>query len=346
LETICMDEREMIPETPDGLRYHGGNINLAQARFPHAPRPWIDLSTGINPVPYPVGVIPPSAWSRLPEASRIGLLEAAAGTAYGAGLSAEIVAGPGTQALIQFLSRIVPAHRVGILGVTYAEHETCWRAAGADVAVVATPEDLVTFDVGVVVNPNNPDGRTLPPDVLAEVARALARRDGLLIVDEAFMDVLPSRYSLIPRLPDTGAVVLRSFGKAYGLAGVRLGFAVASRPFGKTLRKAIGPWAVSGPAIEIGGRALADTAWLTATVARLRGEAARLDQLLRDAGFEIVGGTPLFRLAARTDAAAWFETLAGAGILTRPFLAQPNWLRFGVPHAPEAWVRLETALRL
>jgi cobalamin biosynthetic protein CobC len=341
-----MDMRGTIPERRDELRYHGGNINLARSRFPHAPRPWIDLSTGINPLPYPVGEIAASAWSRLPEPADVAALEAAARTAYGAAPAVEIVAAPGTQALIQWISRIIPARRVGVLGFTYGEHETCWRSAGADVVMVEALADLNAFDVAVVVNPNNPDGRHVPPDLLAEVARSLARSGGLLIVDEAFMDVRAVRDSLVPDLPAAGAVVLRSFGKIYGLAGLRLGFAAASSDIAATLRQAIGPWAVSGPAIELGRRALSDASWLTATVARLRGEATRLDRLLQAAGFEVAGGTPLFRLAARRDAFDWFEHLGRAGILTRPFLTRPDWLRFGIPHAPEHWMRLEAALRV
>src|SRR5271166_945046 len=333
------------PEAARALRYHGGNINTARRLFPDAPEPWIDLSTGINPLPYPVGAIAPSAWTRLPELGELAALEAAARIAYGATPSAGIVAAPGTQALIQWLPRIFPARRVGVLGFTYQEHATCWRAAGSDVTSVTALPDLAAFDAGVVVSPNNPDGRIVAADDLAEIADRLARRNGRLFVDEAFMDVLGRRSSLVPRLPGAGAVVLRSFGKAYGLAGLRLGFAAASPEDCTRLRGAIGPWAVSGPAIEIGRRALMDGCWLSETVRRLHGEADRLDRLLQSAGFGIAGGTPLFRLAERNGAAAWFETLCRRGILTRPFQTKPSWLRLGIPHAPADWARLEAALK-
>jgi cobalamin biosynthetic protein CobC len=340
-----MDTRGTIPEGDDQLGHHGGNINLARRRFPGATLPWIDLSTGINPVPYPVGDIAPEAWTRLPERADQTALEEAARIAYGGAPKVAMVAAPGTQALIQMLSRIVPARRAGILGHTYGEHALCWRAAGAEVVAVDSVSELRSFEVGVVVNPNNPDGRVLPADVLAEMARAMARRGGVLIVDEAFMDVLDPSASLLPRFPDPGAIVLRSFGKIFGLGGLRLGFAATSPAFAVTLRQAIGPWAVSGPAIVVGSRALRDTAWRAASVARLRGEAKRLDGLLLDAGFAIVGGTPLFRLAGHKDAAGWFAHLCHAGILTRPFHARPSWLRFGIPGAPGEWRRLEAALR-
>ena len=340
-----MDSREQVAEGRRALRYHGGNSNAARALFPDAPEPWIDLSTGINPVPYPVGVIPPSAWTRLPEPAELAALEAAAGRAYGAAPLAGIVAAPGTQALIQWLPHLWPARRIGVVGFTYGEHAACWEAAGADVTPVGALPDLAAFDIGVVVNPNNPDGRIFAPGPLAETAAVLNSRGGRLIVDEAFMDVLGRDSSLVPCLPAAGAIVLRSIGKAYGLAGVRLGFAVASPTDCAMLRAALGPWSVSGPAIEVGRRALADEAWLAEARRRLDDEGNRLDRLLQHAGCKIVGITPLFRLAEHADADGLFERLCHAGILSRPFQLKPNWLRFGIPHAPEAWMRLEAALR-
>jgi cobalamin biosynthetic protein CobC len=324
----------------DSLRYHGGDLDAARRLFPHAALPWIDLSTGINPVPYPVGEIPQTAWTRLPDATP---LEFAARSAYHAGQGIGAVAAPGTQALIQWLPRIFPARRVGILGFTYSEHAACWRAAGAEVVTVTTLTDLAAFDVGGVVNPNNPDGFVYAPEALADLAASLVRRGGRLIVDEAFMDLLGPRHSLIPNLP-AGAMVLRSVGKSYGLAGLRLGFALGSSEDCARLRAALGPWAVSGPAIEIGQRVLADTPWLIRAKARLRDEADRLDRMLRSAGLAVVGGTALFRLARHKHAADWFKALCAAGILTRPFQEQPEWLRFAIPHAPEAWARLEAEL--
>jgi cobalamin biosynthetic protein CobC len=331
-------------EDAGGLRHHGGNINAARRLYPDAPEPWIDLSTGINPVPYPVGCIPSSAWSRLPEPAELAALEAAARAAYGAGPDTGIVAAPGTQALIQWLPRLFPARRVGVLGFTYREHELCWRDARAQVNGVTALAKLAEYDAGIVVNPNNPDGRMVSPQDLAELAGCMARRGGRLIVDEAFMDLIGFPGSLVPWLPASGAIVLRSFGKAYGLAGVRLGFAVGSHEDCAVLRRAMGPWAVSGPAIDIGRRALADETWRVETASRLRRDADDLDRLLRAEGFEVVGGTPLFRLGRRSGAGDVFETLCRAGILTRPFPAEPDWLRFGIPRAAAEWERLRMAL--
>jgi len=313
------------------LFQHGGDINSAEAAFPEAPRPWIDLSTGLNPVPYPVPALDAARWARLPAPAEIEALQAAAGARYGA-TAPRVVVAAGAQAIIQWLPRLFPASRVAILGPTYSGHESAWRAAGTRILRAPEPGAAV-----VVVNPNNPDGRRLPLRRLRELARAAS----LLVVDEAFADF--EAETLCADSPPA-TIVLRSFGKAYGLAGVRLGFAVAEPEIAGVLREALGAWPVSGPALEIGRRALADATWLAAARARLEADARWLDDLLVAAGFALVGGTLLFRLARRADARAAFVTLCAQGVLTRPFRAEPEWLRFGLPR-PGDRARVEAALR-
>jgi cobalamin biosynthetic protein CobC len=317
---------------------HGGDINSAAAAFPEAPTPWIDLSTGINPVAYSLPVLPPEAWTRLPSPADLASLEAAAAARYGAAPEA-VAAAPGTQALIQALPRLFPAARVAILGPTYGGHETAWRAAGAEVVAVRDARDLEGASHIVVVSPNNPDGRWLSLDTLHGLAARAAARRGLLVVDAAFADFEPESAAAGP-----ATVVLRSFGKAYGLAGLRLGFALAPAEMAARLREALGPWPVSGASIAIGRQALRDPAWLAETRTRLEQDARWLDATLARAGFDILGGTALFRLGQRDDAAEAFARLAGAGVLTRPFRSAPSWLRFGLP-APAHRERVEAALR-
>ena len=312
---------------------HGGDLGEVSRRFPAAPRPWIDLSTGINPQPYPVPPLPDMAWSRLPSRAMEEELEEAAAARYGVADPRTIVAAPGTQAMIQLLPRLVPKSRVAILGPTYQEHQLCWARHGHEVRVVRTLEDS---DVVVVVNPNNPTGRLIPPADLAAIK-------GLLIVDESFIDFLPREMSLAGDRPER-AVVLRSVGKTYGLAGLRLGFAIASRPFAGRLREELGPWAVSGAALMLGRRALRDGAWLSATRERLVADTARLDGMLRAAGFEVMGGTLLFRLARHPSAAIFVQRLGQQGIHVRAFPDAPEQLRFGLPGNDAAFQRLAAAL--
>jgi cobalamin biosynthesis protein CobC len=316
---------------------HGGDLGDVRQRHPGAPQPWIDLSTGINPLPYPVADLPAGAWSRLPSHEAERALIAAAAARYRCA-PVQLVAAPGTQALIQILPRLAPRSRVAIVGPTYAEHEHNWRRHGHDVAVVASL-DAADADVVVVVNPDNPTGRLLSPKALRGVATRL------LVVDEAFIDLLPPEAGLAGDLPDN-AIVLRSFGKTYGLAGLRLGFAIAPAPLAQRLREELGPWAVSGPALTIGAAALADEAWLQNTATRLAADARKLDAVLVSAGFTILGGTTLFRLASHSAAHAKVEDLARQGFHVRAFGHQPTWLRFGLPCGDEEFSRLSAALQV
>jgi cobalamin biosynthesis protein CobC len=323
--------------------YHGGALDVARRLAPGAPQPWIDLSTGINPHAYPLSDLEPEAWRRLPAREALAALEAAAARRYGSPPEA-VIAGPGSQALIQTLSRITPPGAIGVLGPTYGGHAEAFAAAGAGVVEAASLDAFEDCDVAIVVNPNNPDGRVTSRADLMELHERLGRRRGLLIVDEAFADFDGADESLLPALPTAGAVVLRSFGKTFGLAGLRLGFAIASPDVGERLRAALGHWPVSGPAIAIGAKALVDLDWTAAIGARLAMEATRLDALLKDAGWRVLGGTRLFRLAAREDAGEAFERLLRAGILTRLFPNASDRLRFGIPGEEAHWGRLAAAL--
>ncbi len=328
------------------LLQHGGNLAAARRLYPRAPEPWIDLSTGINARAYPVGALSEASWRRLPEENAALALEDAARRAYGAPESACVVAAPGTQALIGLLPLLAPAKRVGILDFTYSEHELCWAGAGAQVETVDSLDALGGFDHAVIVNPNNPDGRLVPPPALLALAERLAARGGRLIVDEAFVDFLPPEASVAPLLPPSGMIVLRSFGKAYGLAGLRLGFALAGAAEAARMRRALGPWPVSGAAIEIGLRALGDALWRDEARARANQDAGRLDEILRAAGFTPAGGTPLFRWIRCADAHGAFRRLAGAGVLVRAFESQPQALRFGVPTGEAIWQELARRLTM
>lgn len=314
-------------------RDHGGNIDWARAKWGGAD--WIDLSTGINRVPYPLPPLPPEVWTDLPTAEAKARLIAAACAAYGT--AAPGVALAGAQAAIQMVPRLGPPGRARVLAPTYNEHAASLRAAGWSVEEVATPEALAGADLAVVVNPNNPDGRCHDPAVL----RALAGQVGLLVVDESFADPRPD----LSLLPGPGpALVLRSFGKFWGLAGVRLGFAFGPAALIDRMAEMVGPWPVSGAAIALGTQALADADWAAATIARLTEDAARMDRLATARGWQLIGGTPLFRSYHAPDAAAAQDHLARHRIWSRIFPWSPSWIRLGLP-APGEWPRVVAALQ-
>lgn len=317
---------------------HGGDLQAIRKRFPNAPLPWLDLSTGINPVAYPVGELPAETWARLPTREAEEALCLAAALQFGVRDPRSIVPGPGTQALIQILPRLFPIMPLAVLGPTYEEHEVSWRRNGYVVRVVEHLDETCDGEIVVLVNPDNPTGRLI-------AASELGARKVTLVVDEAFMDFLPASASLAGA-GLKNAIVLRSFGKAYGLGGLRLGFAIAEPDVAQWLRMELGPWAVSGPALAIGSAALADKGWLKAAAERLERDGARLDRLLKAAGFTLLGGTPLFRFVRHDDAAGMVEQLGRHGIHVRTFFLQPDRLRFGLPGLPRDFTRLEEALGL
>ncbi|HYF87338.1 threonine-phosphate decarboxylase CobD [Azospirillum sp.] len=328
-----------------GKLLHGGDLDGARAAFPSAPEPWVDLSTGINPWAYPLPPVPPQAWTRLPGRAEEEALRVAAAACYGAPSAELVAAASGSQALIQLLPRLLPPGLVAVMEPTYAEHARCWTLAGHEVRGVDGVDGVGTSaaDVLVVVNPNNPDGRLLPPERLLELAQAQAARGGWLVVDEAFADMEPEQ-SVARFAGRPGLVVLRSFGKFFGLAGLRLGIALAPAGLAAALRDAVGPWAVSGPGLSIATAALGDGDWIAGTRGMLDDAMARLRRLLSGAGLTVVGGTALFCLVEDRRAPGLYRALGEAGILVRRFERRPDWLRFGLPGPEEAWQRLSVAL--
>ena len=316
------------------MRDHGGNIDGAIARFGGSD--WIDLSTGINRVPYPLPELHPDDWTMLPTASaKAALLEVARKT-YGT--NAPMLAVAGAQAAIQMIPRLQAPGLARVLGPTYNEHAAALHHAGWQVQQVTQPSQLAGADLAVVVNPNNPDGnRHSAADLLA-----LAAQVGRLVVDESFADADPT-HSLTSLAGHERLLILRSFGKFYGLAGVRLGFVLGGATDIAALEAIAGPWPVSGAAIRIGSVALADTVWASETTARLRTDVARADALARAAGWQVLGGCPLFRLYDTPDAALAQAQLAGHQIWSRIFPYSNRWLRLGLPGRTTELTRLSQA---
>lgn len=319
------------------MREHGGNLDLAQQQFGGRAEDWIDLSTGINRVPYPVGEVSARAWSALPSRAEIEALHQAARHAYRT--RAPIVAVGGAQAAIQLLPQLAPRGYARILAPTYNEYAGVLSAAGWDVEEVTELSELVGASLAIVVNPNNPDGRRYAPNDLLDLLPLVDR----LVVDESFVDAVPE-LSLASDAEQPGLLILRSFGKFYGLAGLRLGFVIGNSSDIARVVAASGPWPVSGAAIAIGCRALRDDAWAIATTARLLRDCARLDDMVQSQGWQLLGGTPLFRLYETPDARGAQEKLARNQIWSRVFSGAPTRLRLGVPGNEAEWIRLSEVL--
>lgn len=324
---------------------HGGDLTEAIACYGGATEQWLDLSTGINPWPWPIPAdLPPAVWQRLPAAAALDGLLTAARNNYQIPSGTAIAAAPGTQALIQWLPRLAPPGSVAIMSPTYNEHARAWTIGGHDVVRMRSDDDIPDGVRNVIiVNPNNPNGRVVALDVIASIAKTLRERGGWLILDEAFVDTEPSA-SAVALCCDLPIVVLRSFGKFYGLAGLRLGFAIGAPDIIRRVSEALGPWPCSGPAIHIASRALEDRVWIDRMREQLKRRANDLDDVLQRAGFEIAGGTSLFRLARRRDAVQTHAVLAKRYIWCRSFEDCDDLLRFGLPPRRDDLLRLAAEL--
>ncbi|APE42246.1 threonine-phosphate decarboxylase [Sulfitobacter alexandrii] len=307
-------------------RDHGGGVDAAVRRFGGTRCGWLDLSTGINPQPYPIPDLPRADWTDLPDENARQRLEAAARAFWNVPAGAALLPVPGASAAIARIPMLAPPSRVRIQGPTYNEHAASFAAAGWQIGTAAG-------QASVLVNPNNPDGRHwqgTDPD------------GALRIIDESFCDVTPDA-TLMPLATQPGTLILKSFGKFWGLAGLRLGFVIGDPALIDRLATMLGPWAVSGPALRIGAQALGDHEWTVAARARLGADATRLDRLMTGAGAAALGGTDLFRLYEVGNAAQWQDRLARHHIWSRIFPYSDRWLRLGLP-AAESWPKLEQAL--
>jgi cobalamin biosynthetic protein CobC len=317
---------------------HGGNLRAAMQHF--GGDDWIDLSTGINPIGYPVPPLPADAWHRLPEPDSA--LVGAACQYYGAHGLLPVA---GTQAAIQALPRLRAPARVAVASPTYAEHVHHWSGHGHQlrhVPFAQLDEAVHEADVVVVCNPNNPTGDTVDRATLLRWARTLAARGGWLVVDEAFGDTTPE-LSVISSAGQPGLVVLRSVGKFFGLAGLRLGFVAAEERLSRELEDMLGPWAVSGPAQHIARAAFADLSWQRSTQARLAEDGARMRELL--AAHRIgASGTALFHWWPEQHAEEFHQHMARCGIWVRLFKEHARGIRLGLAAQEKHWQRIEDAL--
>ena len=321
---------------------HGGRLRQAAAHYDIPLADWLDLSTGINPQGWPVPALPAAVWQRLPESDDG--LEAAAAAYYG---NPNLLPVAGSQAAIQWLPALLPKAAVACIAPLYAEHPQAWQQAGHKVRYLQNatlPRALAAATPYVLLcNPNNPTADRHPHELVLDAARQLHKRGGWLIVDEAFVDATPelsvTPLAGTPEAPNL--IVLRSLGKFFGLAGVRVGFVFAAPELLRRMQEAMGPWAVSGPSREAARLALADTAWQAAARPQLQAAGERLRHLLAPLGE--VKATALFATLSSPHSNELFDYLARRAILTRRFDQQPL-LRCGLPANEAGWQRLATAL--
>ena len=320
---------------------HGGGLAAASALYGGRIEDWLDLSTGINPCPPDLPEIPMRAWHRLPDQEREMASRQTAQRFYRSGHRLPLPV-PGTQSVIQLLPRLVPSGaRVAVMSPTYGEYGRAFALAGLAVDAISDLNEISSaHGLVVVVNPNNPDGRLHTPSELRALATDLANRGGVLVVDEAFGDMLPEQS--LAGDDSANLIVFRSFGKFFGLAGIRLGFVIAADEVAAQFSEWLGPWAVSGPALVLAEHLMSSDTSLIAQ--QIRSRALALQEILSEAGFTVSGGTELFQLVEDARVGELYRHLCRRLILTRKFDYRPDWLRFGLAPDEAGDGRLREAL--
>lgn len=331
---------------------HGGCLQVLSQIYDRPVEDWLDLSSGINPNQYPVGQCSPRAWGGLPSQGES--LNAAAAEYYGCH---SLLMVPGSQWAIEVLPSVIsevldlPSQKM-VSGVAlvpksgYAEHAYHWQQAGYTVSFYSdlpTAEQRKVCDVCIVINPNNPTGYSASLDTLLELHKELNDRGALLLVDEAFIDSRPQQ-SMLTQGVLPNLIVLRSFGKFFGLAGARVGSVFGSTELLLGIAERLPLWSISGPSLEAAERAFLDRAWQAHSRKILALDTARLANLLiKSFGRQSVG-CELFQTIYLDDAPSIFDQLCRAGVAVR-LLDNKAGLRFGLPaHESDGWGRLESAL--
>ena len=323
----------MVEHDNNPLPEHGGDLVTASKQYGIALDHWIDLSTGINPEPYPVENINPEAFTRLPYQK--GEFIDAVNDYYGRHAYAAL---SGTQTAIELLPGLLPDYPVLLPEVGYSEHLYSWQRHGHSIyqypsySQAGALESIKTYIEQnnqrhiVVIQPNNPTGLFIEHQELTLVSNQLSK-GAYLIVDEAFMDVTPERSLLNHALPDN-VIVMRSFGKFFGLAGIRLGFCFAHASLISRLEEKLILWSVNGPAQWLATKALKDVNWQCKTRERLFLNAQATQQLFSPLWqyFSLIDSqhTALFSsyVLPADQAKRIYQQFAQAGILLRLFLLE------------------------
>ncbi|MFC2066920.1 pyridoxal phosphate-dependent aminotransferase [Chloroflexota bacterium] len=332
---------------------HGG-INHAELRAKgFAPETVLDFSVCTNPFMPPPGIrklLDTTAIEKYPDSETTELrqrLSEMLGVAPD-----NILAGSGTTELIRLvdLTYFGKGDRILILEPTYGEYEVACRVVGAEpikqwmkMEGDFTPDIAETTDLikkyrprGIFIcNPNNPTGKYLSRQEIEMVLDTI--RDGIFIMDEAYTAFVEKSWSSIDLTHRGNVVILRSMTKDYGLAGLRLGYAVASSEIINSLRRVCPPWNVNVVAQKIGASVLEDTDYLEQSKRKIR----KLKQFLLDElsrlGFQTIPSDANFFLMKVGNAGAFRSALLEKGILVRDCASfgLPEYVRIAPRTMPE-----------
>ena len=326
---------------------HGGNLDDAIQKYRVPRDKWIDLSSGVSPWSWPFKALPDYTWTDLP-LSNLGLLKNAA-RYYQCELE-NITVSPGSQLAIRLIAQQILPSTVAIPSLGYQEHRYSWQLAGHKIHYYQSLNELTSLinsnqvEHAVVINPNNPTGELLSAEEVNDLAQNLS---GVLIVDEAFIDLHqhsrdPQYQSAITQ-PHNNQIVLRSVGKFFGLAGLRVGFIIGTHPIVNKLSQLLEPWSLNHASQHIATDMLADTSWHQSQAIRIQTESKHFENIIQGFSHIILndfhlsnGGLFITIFANKNSISQMHETLAQHGVWTR--LHNPtdehSWIRFSLTKQP------------
>lgn len=319
---------------------HGGNLERAMQSYGGSPSDWIDISTGISPFSASLPELRLSDWHRLPESASLDELAQIAQVYYAS--NQECIVTSGSQFLINHLPDLLKGD-IGILEPSYGEYAASFARHGREYNALDTIDEIDDVQSIILANPNNPDGRLYAQGELYELAEVLKKRDGYLVVDEAFCDVCDNASMLIAD-PIENLIVLKSFGKFFGLAGARIGFVFAHNDVLHQIEQLQGPWSVSGPSISVAKYVLTCDGIHQDLLREISSRHSQFIQMLSDTRLKIIGGTKLFTLIEHENATDLHEHFLNKKILTRKFDYNACWLRLGLTSSTEEDLRLKQAI--
>lgn len=273
-----------------------------------------------------------------------------------------ILCGNGASDLIYRLALAKGPKTALVSAPTFSEYENALTLCGCSVTRFplrhnnnyAVSEDILTavapgLDMMFLCEPNNPTGRTTDRRLLVKILERCAAQGALLVVDECFNDLLdnPVEHSLVKLLSSfPNLLVLRAFTKSYGMAGLRLGYALCRNVrLLEQMRTSGPPWAVSSPAQAAGLAALEEDGYLSQVRRLIQRERPRLAAGLEVLGFQVCPGEANYLLFF-SPASNLGERLRERGVLLRDCSNYhglgPGWYRAAVRTGEENQVLLRT----
>jgi histidinol-phosphate aminotransferase len=298
----AMDELGRYPDS------NGFDLKAEIARRYAVPQDWITLGNGSNDI-----------------------LEIAAHALLQAGESA-------VYAQYSFVVYALATQAVGARAIVVPAHE---YGHDLDAMLAAIePDTRIVF----IANPNNPTG-TFVPAAQVEAFLEKVPKDVVVVLDEAYNEYLEPELRFdsaqwVRRFPNL--IVSRTLSKAYGLAGLRIGFALAQTELTDLMNRIRQPFNVNSLAQAAAMAALGDVEFLDRSYRMNREGKLRLEQAFAELGLEYVPSFGNFVLVRVGDAPAVYERLLRAGVIVRPVAGYglPQWLRvsIGLPQENEAFL--------